>query len=160
MTKFIAKTWLTFSKITLLICLVFANLSFAFAADPVPSGNNAPAGTEGTYHSFDLKTLNLGETTSNNGLVKGGQSSEYLKSTNPLASFILQIINFITIISGSLAFLGVVVGGFLMLSSAGNENQITKGKDIVTRALLGLVITLCAYFVVAFVQSLLFETPK
>ena len=95
-----------------------------------------------------------------------GQSQGYFKnakgetSANPVASFILQIINFITVTAGSLSFLGVVAGGFLMMSSAGNTNQITKGKDILTNALIGLTITLTAYFIVAFVQSLLFETIK
>jgi hypothetical protein len=125
--------------IALLLC---ANLNVVLAAEKVFDRNE--------YATFDVSK----------NLTAPGQDQTYLKaeSGNPVGAFILQIINFITLIAASLSFLAVVVGGFLMMSSAGNANQVNKGKEILMRAVVGLVITLSAYFIVSFVQNLLFET--
>ena len=98
--------------------------------------------------TFDVRTLST-----------EGQEQGYLENAsegNPLAAFIIQIINFIVLISGSVSFLLIVVGGFMILSSAGNETSLNKGKDIIKIAIIGLVLTLSSYFIVAFVQSILF----
>lgn len=108
----------------------------------------------GQSTAADNKTINFDP---NVGL-KGDQNQAYLKSNNPVGAFILQIINLIALTAASLSFLAVVVAGFLMMSAAGEVNQLNRGKDILAKALIGLVITLSAYFIVAFVQNLLFET--
>lgn len=128
----------------------------ADAAKKLQDAANAADKNRAAYSSFDLGNL----SANGQGFTYFSANSAVVASSNPLASFILQIINFITIIAGSLSFLAVVIGGFMIMSSAGNENQVTKGKDILMHALIGLVITLTAYFVIAFVQSLLFETAK
>jgi len=164
-TKFSLKKFL---QICLLTFAVFSNVSLAIAvtadydadvydkavADKLQKAASDADKNREAFSKFNISILKA-----------DGQAQGYLKnskktSTNPLASFILQIINFITITAGSLSFLAVVIGGFMIMSSAGNENQINKGKDILKHAVIGLVITLTAYFVVAFVQSLLFETVK
>jgi hypothetical protein len=92
------------------------------------------------------------------GVTTGSQDQTYLKSSNPTASFILQAINLVALMAASLSFLAVVVAGFMMMTSTGNETQRNRGVEILTRAVVGLVITLSAYFIVSFVQNLLFET--
>lgn len=135
-------------KILLALVLIFSNLSLSFAQDKTFDRSQ--------YATFNVsKYLTVDKAQGTN---TGTQEQSYLKSENPVAAFILQIINFITLIAASLSFLAVVVGGFLMMSSAGNANQVNKGKEILMRAIVGLVITLSAYFIVAFVQNLLFET--
>ncbi len=140
---------------------------------PAGSGSSGPSATDSdTYSQFKVgdyltikeeKTQTTSgntvtySTTSNVGL-QGAQQQTYLKSQNPVGAFILQIINLIALTAASLSFLAVVVAGFMMMSAAGNENQLNKGKEILTKAIVGLVITLSAYFIVAFVQNLLFET--
>lgn len=109
-----------------------------------------------TQTTQDNRTIN--QAVTNVGL-KGGQEQKYLDNKkNPVGAFILQMINLIALTAASLSFLAVVVAGFLMMSAAGNENQLNKGKEILSKAIIGLVITLSAYFIVAFVQNLLFET--
>ncbi len=87
------------------------------------------------------------------------QKQIYLQRGNPIASFIIQIINFLVYTIGSLCFLAIVIGGFILMTSHGNENSLTKGKDIIKYALIGLVVVLLSYFITAFVQSLLYEVP-
>lgn len=69
--------------------------------------------------------------------------------------FLERIIGFLAAIIGSLSVLVLVIGGFLMLSSAGNETQYEKGKNLSKYALIGLVLTLSAYILVMLVQLLI-----
>ncbi len=88
---------------------------------------------------------------------QGTQKSEYLEENkNPIGAFVVQIINFLTLTSASLSFLIVIIGGFMIMTATGNETQMNKGKEVVMYAIIGLVISLSAFFIVAFVQSLFF----
>lgn len=144
-------------KIFLLSLLCFANIQLAFAG---PADAQKAADIRSSYSTFNVQQY-LTDTPDASNKAVGTQKQTYLNSTNPVASFILQIINLITLLAASLSFLAVVIGGFFMMSAAGNETQINKGKDIVTRAIVGLVITMSSYFIISFVQNLFFETaPK
>lgn len=117
--------------------------NLALATDPPPSPT--PAASE----SFNVSAF----------LTAKGQEQKYFQSKNPIASFIIQIVNFLVLTIGSVCFVALVVGGFILMTSHGNENSLTKGKDIIKYALIGLVIVLTSYFITAFVQSLFYELP-
>ncbi|MBD3270287.1 hypothetical protein GF376_02065 [Candidatus Peregrinibacteria bacterium] len=92
----------------------------------------------------------------------GDQEQEYITACrdgecNPVASFLLQIVNFLALTIGSVAFITTIIGGFMIMTSSGNETQMNRGKEILTYAVIGLVISLTSFFIVAFVQSLVFE---
>ncbi len=123
------------------IVMVFGIHAGASAATPPPS-------TDSSSH-FNV----------NSYLTTTSQKQSYFKSANPIASFIIQIVNFLVLTIGSLCFLALVVGGFILMTSHGNENSLTKGKDVIKMALIGLVVTLGSYFITAFVQSLFYELP-
>ena len=151
-------------KLLLISLLALANLQLLEFSTVMAQGAPAAKTSDGiqtdrnNYASFDVSKY---LTVNNTGATTGSQDQSYLKSSNPVASFILQIINLITLMAASLSFLAVVVGGFFMMSAAGNETQINKGKDIATRAIVGLVLTLSSYFIISFVQNIFFETaPK
>ncbi len=85
------------------------------------------------------------------------QGQAYLKSKAPIASFIIQIINFLVLMIGSLCFLTILIGGFIYMVSHGNETMINKAKEAITYSVIGLVAALSAYFIVAYVQSIFYE---
>lgn len=64
-----------------------------------------------------------------------------------------------TIIKGALSLVGTiflvlsVYAGILWMTASGNEDKVTKAKDIITQAIIGLAITLSAYAITAFVTS-------
>lgn len=156
---------LQISKILLsgMLIAVLINLSapFALAEDPK---NPAPQGSQQSCpdgkcasESFSIgKYLTVGEKKDAKN-TEGVQEQKYLQSKFPVASFILQVINFLTLSIGSLSFLTMVVGGFTLLISHGSENLTTKGKDMIKYAVIGLVVAFSAYFVTAFVQSIFYE---
>jgi len=68
---------------------------------------------------------------------------------------------FIVIVKGFLMILGIwavifiIVGGFRLVISAGNEEAVTAAKKTITWAILGLVIAALSFSIVAIVQNLL-----
>lgn len=83
-----------------------------------------------------------------------GQGGEYFKSKNPIVSAILSIIEFATIIIGSIAMIIIIVGGFQLMIAEGNQQKVDEGKETIKFAIIGLIITFAAYMIVIFVQSL------
>lgn len=76
---------------------------------------------------------------------------------NPLGSnvtipiIIGRIIRAILGLSGVLALLMFVYGGFLYLISAGDAKKVQKGKETFTNAIIGLIIIFISYTLVDFV---------
>jgi hypothetical protein len=63
------------------------------------------------------------------------------------------------IINIALGFLGIVAvilvlyGGFMWMTAAGNEERVTKAKQILTAALIGLIIIIMAWALTRFVMD-------
>jgi hypothetical protein len=74
-----------------------------------------------------------------------------------IGAYVVRFTNFLALTIGSFAFLAIVIGGIFLLTAGGREEQITRGKDMIKYAIIGLVFAMLAYFIVAFVQSILFE---
>jgi len=64
-----------------------------------------------------------------------------------------NVINSVLGIIGSLALVMFIYGGATWMLSAGNQEQVTKGKNILIWATLGLVIIFTAYALVSFVLT-------
>jgi hypothetical protein len=57
-----------------------------------------------------------------------------------LRGIVLAIVNFFLTFLGLLAIIMVIYGGFLYVSSAGNEENVNKAKKILLYAVLGIVV--------------------
>ncbi|KPJ84831.1 hypothetical protein AMJ57_05350 [Parcubacteria bacterium SG8_24] len=51
-------------------------------------------------------------------------------------------------VTGSFALLMFVYGGFIMLTSAGSQEKVSKGKTILTNAVIGIVIIMTAGYLI------------
>ncbi len=163
----IKKNWGRILAATLIACFGFANLSLAQSGGTrdIPSGMSESMGRSmqeaqsnlgpesPTSTSFDLSdNLNINE--------QGNYQAPFCTdpdNCNPVANFLLRIVNFLALSIATVAFVTVIIGGFMILTSAGNETQMNKGKEVLTYAIIGLVISLSAYYIVSFVQGLLFD---
>lgn len=56
-------------------------------------------------------------------------------------------------LSGTIFLALTIYAGFLWMTAAGNEDQVTKAKEIIMRATLGIFITLAAFSITAFVLA-------
>ena len=64
-----------------------------------------------------------------------------------------RVINAVMGIVGSLALAMFIYGGFIWMTAAGNNERVTKGKDILIWATLGLIVIFSAYAIVNFVLT-------
>ena len=74
-----------------------------------------------------------------------------------------RIINVVLGVLGTIATVLIFYAGFLWMTAAGNEEQITKAKGIMSAAVIGLVIILASYsistFLVKNITSAVTGTP-
>ena len=87
-----------------------------------------------------------------------GGSSEHLINPLPVDNLTAM---FLFIVKGFLAIVGVwgvlfvIVGGFRMVMAAGNEEQYLAAKKTITWAILGVVVAVMSFSVMAIVQNLI-----
>ena len=72
-----------------------------------------------------------------------------------LQSMVLLIIKDILTITPIVAVLMIIVGGFRLVISHGNEEQIIQAKKTIIWAVLGLAVALLSFSIVAILQNFL-----
>lgn len=77
----------------------------------------------------------------------------YAESTDGIPTLLGKIINAVLGVVGSLALVMFIYGGITWMLSAGNQEQVTKGKNILIWATIGIVIIFTAYALVRFVLT-------
>lgn len=66
--------------------------------------------------------------------------------SNPNVNVMIgKVINSVLGVVGSIALAVFIYGGFIMMTAAGNNERIQKGKDILIWATVGLVVIFTAY---------------
>ncbi len=71
--------------------------------------------------------------------------------TSSIPTLIGRVIDSVLGIVGSLALVMFVYGGLIWMTAAGNEQSVTKGKNILMWATIGLVVIFTSYALVKFV---------
>ncbi len=85
---------------------------------------------------------------------------QFLGLTHPLSKIegigdlVSLLVKFVFVVSGITILLFIILGGIGMIAGAGNSNpeQIEKGKQSVTSALIGFVIVFVAYWIVQLIE--------
>jgi len=129
--------------LTLVACLQVIGVPVSSAQSPTPApGTSIDSGT----FMFDLTpvTHEAIRTETRQGWVRRG-----------INFFFERIITFLAAVIGGLSVLVLSIGGFLMLSSAGDETRYEKGKNFAKFSIIGLIVTLSAYILVTLVQLLI-----
>ncbi|MFH0856458.1 MAG: pilin [bacterium] len=72
----------------------------------------------------------------------------------------VNLINYMLAISGSLALLFFIWGGFKMLTAAGNSEGVEKGKQAITSAAIGILVVLASWMIVNFIYTSLAGTGQ
>jgi hypothetical protein len=70
-----------------------------------------------------------------------------------LQDFLRRIINWMLALAGLIAVLFLIYGGFLYITSAGNEESAEKGKNTVINAVIGLVVIILSAVIVNVVAN-------
>jgi len=83
--------------------------------------------------------------------VKGKSDGSY--GLNDFVQLGINVAQWILGISGSLALLFFIYGGFTFLISGGNSTQVDKGKKILSGAIIGLVLVFTSYMIIQFAMK-------
>lgn len=89
---------------------------------------------------------------SQSGLDSAGQVAGY--NVNPeknIEFYIGQIISIILSLLGVIFLILIIYGGVSWMTAGGNEEKVGKAKELITEALIGLIIVLAAYAITYFV---------
>ncbi len=89
---------------------------------------------------------------------KDGQKI-YASENEGIMGFLNHTVDFALLTIGSLAILGVIVGGMLMIigSMKGNTEGVESGKNAVVYSLIGLALVFLSYFIVSVTQTILYS---
>jgi hypothetical protein len=76
-----------------------------------------------------------------------------LPCTSTATQLILWIINIILSLSGLIAVLVVVIGGFRYLTSMGNEEVTSQAKKMILNAIIGIIIIVLSFVIVRVITN-------
>lgn len=96
-----------------------------------------------------------------NTVGSGGSNPPYAESTeaNSLAGIVGTVIQAFLSLLGVIFLVLIIYAGFNWMTAQGEEEKVTKAKDTLTRAVIGLIITIAAYAISVWVLGkLLFNT--
>lgn len=71
--------------------------------------------------------------------------------TKDIREGIMTIISYLLGFLGIIAIIIILYGGFVWLTSAGNEEKVGQAKKIITAGIIGLVIVFISYAIASFV---------
>lgn len=123
------------------------------------------ANTEKDFSSFDVGSIFIEddkgtETTEDDESVIGDLRAETEANANvssPAMALILRVINILSLLVGTFAFVMILIGGFIFATSGGDEGQVDKGKAILQQSIVGLVFAFLSYSIVLFIQSFFYN---
>ncbi|MBT3704439.1 hypothetical protein HOG17_01510 [Candidatus Peregrinibacteria bacterium] len=153
--------------------LLLGASSIAFAADTATESINALKNLEFNVNQH----LNLGQSCEDSDDCPIKSDGEHYACTNnlcdvqqqsyfgddatddrrtafPIFRFILDVIETLTKISGTIAVIMLILTGFVMIFSQGNQNMLEKAKQMFLYSVLGIIIILLSYVMVTLVQSI------
>jgi hypothetical protein len=129
------------------------------AKEGLPSSTDLEKKMIEEYDKANAKTPPVPQTFSvNKYLTLKGQ--EDLASIGGIGTYLVRMLNFTALAVASVAFVGIVIGAFILVSSAGLEAMVQRGKDIIRMSIIGLIAVLISYFIVSFAQSIFYEYGK
>jgi uncharacterized membrane protein len=76
-----------------------------------------------------------------------------IKSAQDILIVVGNAIRIATAFAGALSVIFIIVGGIFYTISAGNPSNIKRAKDIITNAVVGLIIAGLAYTIVTFIAG-------
>lgn len=81
-------------------------------------------------------------------------TGQVTKSQN-LSQLISNVVKLILSVALAIAILFVIIGGYQYITSAGNEEKSTKGRQTLTNAIIGIIIIIFSYMIVTVIDRTL-----
>ena len=130
--------------------------------DSSSTGSTGSSGSQGTGSgsSGSSATCNQGSCPTGlceaNGLcLPKSNFNTGIAASDSLVDLLTKIIKLLLTFAGIIAVGVLVIGGFWYITSSGNEEQAEKGQKAITNAIIGLVVVILAYTIVAIISATL-----
>jgi hypothetical protein len=94
----------------------------------------------------------------NYGLDATADQATGVKSIADIPTGIGKIIGAVLSFIGIIFFILIIYAGFMWMTAGGDEQKVTKAKDLITQAVIGLIVVLAAYAITAFIGTELINT--
>lgn len=78
-----------------------------------------------------------------------------IKNPSQVVDFINRLKDIVLGVAGIAAVAMILYGAFLLITSGGNPDKMTKAKQTLTWAIIGLVVVIAAYIIVYFIAKVL-----
>lgn len=135
----------SFKKIfQVFLMLIFLMLSFSFVKN-VLAEKATPTGIESAQSGLD--------TAANKGFDGDAADSGVKSVMTDIPTAIGKIVGAGLAFVGVLFFILMIYGGITWMLARGNETDVTKAKELLQSAVIGLVIVLAAYIITNFISS-------
>ena len=92
------------------------------------------------------------EETANKGF---GGKAPFSNKTIP--EIIGQVVGALLAFTGTIFLVLIIYAGFIWMIARGNQQEVTRAKDMMTQAIIGLIIILSAYGITKFIGEILFS---
>lgn len=142
-----------FLTLTLIFSLSITPLPWLNSSSGVALADNIPLPPAKPSENLDSPNFMFNLSSITNQNLEGSTRQSWIR--RGINYFFERIIGFMAAVIGTLAVFMMTLGGFLMLSSAGNEQRYEQGKNYVKYSLIGLAAALLAYVLVTLVQLLI-----
>ncbi|OGF18491.1 hypothetical protein A3G56_00930 [Candidatus Falkowbacteria bacterium RIFCSPLOWO2_12_FULL_45_10] len=128
--------------LVIFIAMLVIAPAFSFAlANPVVA---APLDENNAWGGYSGGNINADTLQANTGL--GGTDPRVIAA---------KVINVILGFLGIIAVVLILIGGFMWMTAAGNDDKVATAKKIMTAGIIGLVIVLAAFGIAKFVVNAL-----
>jgi type IV secretory pathway VirB2 component (pilin) len=84
--------------------------------------------------------------------------SSNLSSWEGVLAKVYELLNFLIPFSALIAVVMLVVGGYSLITAMGDPDKIKKGSDIITAAVVGMVLVLLSKLIVTFLINNILPT--
>ncbi|OGV97161.1 hypothetical protein A2W24_00445 [Microgenomates group bacterium RBG_16_45_19] len=72
----------------------------------------------------------------------------------PVTELISKILPNVYVILGLILFIYLLIGGFMVIASAGNQHNLDQGKQIITNAIIGFIVVFASYWIIQAIEIL------
>ncbi len=103
-----------------------------------------------------MAQINAGGQGVGAGLDRVGTSFPHygISNSSTVTELIINVINIMLLFAGMIAVVFIIVGGYFYITSQGNEEQAEKGKTTMVNAIIGIVVIILSWTLIAVVTRL------
>jgi len=130
-------------------------MSFFATPSRILANGTATGGNGVTTKTYSGESINSPEGMFNVGIITHPEIKKTKWINEGIGYFLTRAITVLAALAGSVAVAFMVWGGFMMILSAGNEDQYRKGMGYIKGAAIGLGFVFGAYILVTAVQLLI-----